>query len=87
MEIHRAHGHVTLPDRDDVEVTLDLYDWPVDGDTLPRRWTAVIDGTPALETGIEGVLHLDTEPTALGHRFLVVAGGDHVTRIIGHDPT
>ncbi|MFF7244392.1 hypothetical protein ACFZBU_10910 [Embleya sp. NPDC008237] len=84
MEIMSAHGHVTVPGLGDVEVTADLFDWPIDGDTLPRTWSAIIDGGPVLETGTEGVLHLDTEPTALGHRFVVVASGEHVTRISGH---
>ncbi|WP_406289364.1 hypothetical protein [Embleya sp. NBC_00896] len=85
MEIHQAHGHVTIPGRDDAKVTLDLFDWPVDGDTLPRTWSAIIDSGPVLEAGTEGVLHLDTEPTTLGHPFVVIAGGNHVSQIRGHE--
>ncbi|MET7300766.1 hypothetical protein [Embleya sp. NPDC005575] len=85
MEIHAAHGYVTVPGHGDVEVTADLFDWPVDGDTLPHTWSGIIDGGPVLETGAEGVLHLDTEPTALGHRFVVVASADHVARISGRE--
>ncbi|MGW1992776.1 hypothetical protein [Embleya sp. NPDC001921] len=85
MEIHQAHGYVTVPGHGDAEVTLDLFDWPVDGDTLPRTWSAIVDGGPIMEAGTHGVLHLDTEPTALGHPFVVAAGGNHVSQIIGHE--
>ncbi|MYS83307.1 hypothetical protein [Embleya scabrispora] len=83
MEITAAHGYVTIPGHDDTEVTIDLFDWPIDGETLPRVWTAVIDAGPILETGTEGFLRLDTEPPGIGHPFVVIASGDHVAQIRG----
>ncbi|GCD96149.1 hypothetical protein [Embleya hyalina] len=44
-----------------------------------------VDGTPTLETGVEGVLHLDAEPTLLGHPFVVAVAGGHVVQIVGCD--
>ncbi|MFI6587469.1 hypothetical protein [Embleya sp. NPDC050493] len=84
MEIHAAYGYVTLPGLGDVEVTFDLFDWPVPGEVLPRVWSAVIDDGPVLDVGTEGFLRLDTEPAGIGHPFVVVASGDHVSQISGH---
>jgi hypothetical protein len=50
---------------------------PTAGGTRTGAWTAIVDGAPALESGVEGVLHLDTEPAAL-HRFVVAVAGGHV---------
>jgi hypothetical protein len=83
MDIHHAHGHVTIPGHGDAEVTLDLFDWPIDGETLSRVWSAVIDDGPVLDIGTEGFLRLDTEPTRIGHPFVVIASGDHVSQIRG----
>ncbi|MGW9210978.1 hypothetical protein ACWGR4_28820 [Embleya sp. NPDC055664] len=86
MDVPQTHGYLVLPGFGDVEVTLDLFDWPTEDEALPHAWTAIVDGTPVLETGVEGVLHLDTEPTTLGHRFVVAVAGGHVAQIIGHNP-
>ncbi|GCD99776.1 hypothetical protein [Embleya hyalina] len=86
MDLPQAHGYLVLPGFGDVEVTLDLFDRPTEDEALPRAWTAIVDGTPVPAAGVEGVLHLDTEPTLLGHRFVVAVAGDHVAQIIGHDP-
>ncbi|MFE2871399.1 hypothetical protein [Embleya sp. NPDC059259] len=81
MEIHQAHGHLTIPGHGDFEVGLDLFDWPVDGDVLPRPWSAIIDNGPVLAAGTEGLLRLSTEPDTVGHPFVVIASGEHVARI------
>ncbi|WSY44851.1 hypothetical protein OG948_40875 (plasmid) [Embleya sp. NBC_00888] len=83
MEIMSARGYLILPDLGDVEVTLDLFDWPINGETLARTWSAVIDNGPVLEPDTEGFLRLDTEPAGIGHPFVVIAAGHHVTRISG----
>ncbi|MFE5326668.1 hypothetical protein ACFRCG_09800 [Embleya sp. NPDC056575] len=86
MDMPATHGHLVLPGFGDLEVTLDLFDWPTEGEVLPRTWSAIVDGTPALYAGAEGVLHLDTEPATLGHRFVVTVAGGHVAQIVGRDP-
>ncbi|MET7299163.1 hypothetical protein [Embleya sp. NPDC005575] len=85
MEIHQATGHLTIPGHGDIEVGLDLFDWPIDGEILPRTWSAIIDNGPVLDTGTEGALRLSTEPTTVAHPFVVIASGEHVTRISGRE--
>ncbi|MFF7244727.1 hypothetical protein ACFZBU_12615 [Embleya sp. NPDC008237] len=86
MEIHHAKGHLTIPGHDtEVEVALDLFDWPIDGEILPRTWSAIIDNGPVLDVGTEGALRLSTEPATVAHPFVVTASGYHVIRINGRE--
>ncbi|MFF7245819.1 hypothetical protein ACFZBU_18155 [Embleya sp. NPDC008237] len=87
MDILETHGTISLPDRGEVEVTLDLYDPPRTDDVLPRGWTAIITSGPDLTVGDRGLLFLDAQDGLIANPFVVVASADRTTRISGHEPS
>ncbi|MFI6985480.1 hypothetical protein ACIBSV_43940 [Embleya sp. NPDC050154] len=87
MEIVEAHGHLTVPGLGDVEVDVDLYDWPPAEHVGPVAWSAVIADGPELEVGTKGELHVDGENTETGHPFTVIMNAGRVSQLRGRENT
>ncbi|MEU0940596.1 MULTISPECIES: hypothetical protein [unclassified Embleya] len=86
MDIIGAPAIVVVPNRDDeVEVEVDLHDWPVDGDVLPHTWNGVIHHDLGLEVGEQLALFLVDENSALGHPCVVTSNADHRTRVCARE--
>ncbi|MFF7244554.1 hypothetical protein ACFZBU_11730 [Embleya sp. NPDC008237] len=85
MDILGARAIVVMPDRDEVEVTVDVHDWPVDGDAFPHTWNAVVPRDLNLNVGEEITLFVRDENTALGHTCVVVSNTHHRTCLCAHE--
>ncbi|MYS86246.1 hypothetical protein [Embleya scabrispora] len=85
MDIIGARATVVMPDHDEVEVTVDVHDWPVDGDAFPHTWNAVIPQALSLDVGEEITLFVRDENTALGHTCVVVSNNGRMIRLCAHE--